>query len=400
MSKLRVMILIQRFYPIVGGMERQCQAILSRLVAYGWDVTVLTHRPAPGVPSETRVAGVPVRRLGRGTWSPSDVYTGWWGILSTLYRERCTYDLIHVYGAGHLASIALLIGGLAGKPIVVRPATQGDVSRYLHGERRPEPTWLGRLVDVDPLTLKGRLFKQATAWIALTAEIQDELQTLGVPVQRIHLIPNGVDETYYRPADATTKQRLRETLDLPASAVVFLFVGRFVRRKGLLDLLNAWQLVVGTEDDIYLVLAGAGQDQPDSVESDVLAKVDQFPAVRHMGLVDDPIDLYRVADVFVLPSYREGLPNALLEGMACGLAPVATDIGGIADIIEPGRNGLTVPPGRVSDLASAMKTLVQHPELREALATAARETVIEGYSLSQTVAAYARLYQMCTGMQP
>ena len=395
MNTPRIIVLIQRFYPIVGGMERQCQAILSRLVDQGWDFAVWTHRPTPDSSPETRVAGVPVRRFGQGTWSPADMYTGWWAMLHTLYRERDSYDLIHVYGAGHLATIGLLAGWLAGKPVVVRPATYSDVTRYLTGERSSEQTWLGRLVDFDPLHLKHHLFKRAAAWVALTEEIRSELQALGFSPQRIHVIPNGVDEEHYRPANAVARQRLRAIFNLPTSAVIFLFIGRFVERKGLLDLITAWEQLLKTEHSIYLLLVGSGKDQPDSIESEVLARTARLPFVQHIGLVDDPVDLYQLADILVLPSHREGLPNVLLEGMACGLAPIATQIGGVTDVIQSGHNGLTIPPGHPEALAAAMKTLVRQPALRDALADAARETVLARYSLKQTVAAYAQLYLEC-----
>ncbi len=391
----RIVVLIQRFYPIIGGMERQCLAILSRFVSQGRDFTVWTHRPTPDSSPATRVAGITVRRFGQGTWSPTDMYAGWWAMLRTLYWERNSYDLIHVYGAGHLATIGLLVGRLAGKPVVVRPATYSDVTRYLAGGRSPEQTWLGCLIDFDPLHLKHHLFKRATAWVALTEEIRSELQALGFPPQRIHLIANGVDEEHYRPADADTRQRLRAALNLPASAVVFLFIGRFVTRKGLLDLLTAWEQLVETENGLYLLLVGSGKDQPDSIETEVLARTTHLSFLQHIGLVDDPVDLYRLADVLVLPSHREGLPNVLLEGMACGLAPVVTQIGGVADVIQSGYNGLAVPPQQQAALAMAMKTLIHQPALRASLAAAARETILTRYSLHQTIAAYDHLYLEC-----
>ncbi len=141
---------------------------------------------------------------------------------------------------------------------------------------------------------------------------------------------------------------------------------------------------------------GSGKNQTDSVEKEALARATSLSAVRHIGLVDDPIELYQLSDVIVLPSHREGLPNVLLEGMACGLAPVVTQIGGVTDIIQTGYNGLVVLPKQPTALTEAMKSLAQARDLRLALATAAREVIVANYSLRSKVTAYAQLYQRCT----
>jgi glycosyltransferase involved in cell wall biosynthesis len=111
------------------------------------------------------------------------------------------------------------------------------------------------------------------------------------------------------------------------------------------------------------------------------------------GWVDDVLVYLQAADLFVLPSRAEGLSNALLEAMAAGLPVVATRVGGTADVIISGENGLLVPPEDASALAEALTSLFQNTARKEELGCAARRTVETRYAISSVAACYLELYQ-------
>ena len=393
----RVKILIQRFSPVVGGMERQCQAVVSTLIAQGWDINVWTRRPSPGLCTLGTIEGIPVRRFGRGTHTHLDIILVLIQQFIALLRNRQQYDIIHIYGAGHLAMTGLLVGKLTRKPVIIRPATYSDVTRYLQGNQSVTSTLLGRLYHTDPLKLKLRLFQNTTIWAALTQEIEEEIIALPFAPQSIVRIANGVDTNRYKPISHNEKVMLRQQHHLPSDAVIFLFIGRFVPRKGLVELLEAWENLSQTGNNIHLLLIGSGKGQIDSIETEVVEKVAILSEVTCLGLKQNPTIYYQLADVLVFPSHREGMPNVLLEGMACGLAPIVTRIGGVLDIVNDERDCLMIEPQNSEQLAQAMHKLAANKEKRQAIAKVAQKTVFEQYSLVQTVKQYAALYQGAIG---
>ena len=103
------------------------------------------------------------------------------------------------------------------------------------------------------------------------------------------------------------------------------------------------------------------------------------------------------AAIFVLPSYAEGLPMALLEAMSCGTAVIATDVGGVAEVVENEKNGLLVPPGDVRTLGWAINHLLTDCELRERLGKAGRAKVVSAFGPTRTIAALNELYSAALG---
>jgi glycosyltransferase involved in cell wall biosynthesis len=115
-------------------------------------------------------------------------------------------------------------------------------------------------------------------------------------------------------------------------------------------------------------------------------------AVRFLGHREDVPEVLHGSDLFVLPSRSEAFPNGVVEGMAAGLPVVASDVGGIPELIEHERNGLLVPVGDDQALAAALLRLIDDPVKAAALAAAARDTIQRGYSFERMVAAFEALY--------
>jgi len=201
--------------------------------------------------------------------------------------------------------------------------------------------------------------------------------------EKLRVIPNGVDTAVFRP-DPERRARVRRELGL-SSEFVWLAAGRLMWKKDYATLLRAFGQLGGSA----LAIAGAG---PQEAELKRLA-AEYGGRVRFLGQVDDMPALMNAADGFALSSVVEGLPVALLEAAASGLPAVATDVGGVREILGE-EAGVVVPPGDPAALAAAMQRMTALPvEARERMSGAAREVAVARFDVSAVVAQWEAVYR-------
>jgi len=286
-------------------------------------------------------------------------------------RRRCV-DIVHAHDLLSPATTAVLAKVLLRRPVVVkvlRGGQLGDLAVLRSGMFGRLRLWLlARLVD---------------AFVTISDEIENELRCAGVPGSRLVRIPNGVDTDWFRPATVNRRAALREELGL-AGRKVAVFVGRIEPEKGILTLLEAWPTVRRALPDALLLLAGDGSERP-------VLQARCVEEARFVGPVDEPVTLLQAADCFVLPSYTEGLSNALLEAMATGLPCVATSIGGNVELIRGDAEGWLVRPDDSSALAQALIDALRG-ECRETVGCAARSRAVREFSLERTADLLSGLY--------
>lgn len=397
---LRLRILIRRFHPVVGGMERQALQLAMRLADRGIAPSVWTRRIRPGSPTVERVAGIPVRRFGPIGSGRLGEYGSLPRLAWALRREAAISadapEVLTVFGTGDLALVAAGAAQQRGIPWLMRPATEGDVSRYLDPARAPGGDALRRWLrgHLPPSAWRGRRLRTAATSVAISPAIAAELAAWGFAAPRIRELPNGVDLERFRPADAARKADLRQRLGLPADAPIVLFLGRLVRRKGVLELAEAWQLLRAAgslSSGATLVLAGSGEGQADRVDRDLDELLAGDPSVRRPGAVDAPEDWLTAADVFVLPSHVEGLPNAFLEAMAAGLPILASEIAVHRQLADGGRAALLQPAGNAPALADGLARLLGDRDLGDRLGREARTLAVTRYGLDAVADRWADL---------
>ena len=200
----------------------------------------------------------------------------------------------------------------------------------------------------------------------------------GVRPDRIVVIPNGIELSRYPASPTRAKRRVVTT------------VANLRAEKGHEVLIAAAARVVRERPGTIFQLVGDGpMRQRLETRAGELGLAD---AVRFLGHREDVPEVLHESDVFVLPSRSEAFPNGVVEGMAAGLPVVASNVGGIPELIEHGRNGLLVPVGDDEALASALVTLIDDAAHATALATAARDTIRRGYSFDRMVDAFEALY--------
>jgi glycosyltransferase involved in cell wall biosynthesis len=200
----------------------------------------------------------------------------------------------------------------------------------------------------------------------------------------------GVDCERFRPDDAA-RASVRAELHIPAAGLVFLFVGRLTRDKGVLDLARAFARAAAARDDLYLVFVGPDEQ---SLSAEILAVAGVDAArVRFAGYSVEPERYMAAADVCCLPSYREGFGAVAIEAAAVGLPAIGSRIYGIVDAIEDGRTGLLVEPRDPVALAQAMLRLASDATLRAHFANAARDRALAVFPREVLTAAMLDFYR-------
>jgi glycosyltransferase involved in cell wall biosynthesis len=358
----------------VGGAELQLERLVPHLDDRGIQTEIIT-RAVDGSPRTEPIQGSVVHRTPLAGESPlaSLVYVV--VALGHLLRRRSKIDLVHAHGALSPATIALG-GRLLGLPCLVTvlgTGPHGDLARL---GRKP----LGRT--------RSRMLFRWSWFAALSADARRELLSRGVPADRILSLPNGVDLEVYRPAAREERARLREALGLPQGRLVGTFVGRLHPVKDVDTLLAAAARV----PELTLVIAGDGPERG-RLEAEA-TRLGIEERVRFLGESSEVADVLRASDAFLLSTHGEGMSNALLEGMACGLPCLASrSVGGAAELLEAGR-GMLLPDGDAGAWAAAVQRFADDPGLRESTGAAAAAFVAAELSLEAAADRLARAYAL------
>ena len=201
--------------------------------------------------------------------------------------------------------------------------------------------------------------------------------------REIIVIPNGVSAEHFRPMEKN--EELMKELGLAGEKKeerdpVIGFVGELRRKKGLKPLLNAYAQING-KLRASLLIVGEVRTGEDKKKFDEFVQANSAAKIVVTGYIS-PTDLpayYSLIDVFVQPSLHDGMPNALLEAMACEKPVIATPVGGILDVVKDGENGILVPANDGEALANAIHEVLNNAEFRSRLSKAARQRVIDNF---------------------
>lgn len=384
-----IIVVTERFFPLTGGSETQSLQLAESFSARGIKVLVATKRWRQDLPQKEVInQQFEVIRLGSSGGGRISDYLSGLSLAIFLIKKRNFADIILVNGglANIFGSTAIVLCKLMKKKIVGRVATPGEL--FFSGSAA-----LASKKVVHPL-IKLRLFfaRMANHYIAQTEQIKRELLLFGVSESQIRVIPDGVDEKIFIPANKEEKDSLRERLNLPKQKLVVTYCGRLVRRKGLVFLLKAWKKFSSTKKEALLMLIGSGRNQPDSVEEKLrkMAEGDE-DKILFLGEKDkEQMPSYlRASDVFVYPSIlSEGVAFSVIEAMSCGLPVVSSNVGGINEVIRNGKSGILVEKENSESLGQAINRLAEDINLRDKLGKEARIEIEKKYSLSQIMRTY------------
>ncbi len=347
----------------VGGAERALAKLATRLDRSRFQVSVacLTGRGELG--KAIARDGVPVTYLDmRGKLDLSVVFR----LRRLLDATAC--DILHtfLFHANVLGRLATLLS--FEKPLVVASVRVAERRRWhLWLE-----SWTSGLAD---------------RFLAVSEGVRTHMiERAGIPPHKISTLPNGVD------ASDIPKRRvnIRAELSLPEDCPIVATVGRLTRQKGHRYLISAAARIVSSRPDVHFLIIGAGPLERALRRRAARLKI--AANVHFLGWREDAWRIVAGADLFVLPSLWEGMPNALLEAMAAGVPVVATRVSGVSEIVANDKTGVLVPAEDDRVLAHAVYGLLMNPDRARLLAQAGREKTLRDFSIEATVSAHENLY--------
>lgn len=365
--------------------------------------SIVTRRSDPAFASEETVDRSRVHRLGPSGPGHLKKWAMLPGLAIFLLRRRRDYDLLLVCGYRVMGIAAVPVARLLGKVCVLKADNNGEMSGayFQAGAARLGLAQARRLRGAF-VSIRNRLLRGADAFVSISSDIRAELLCGGVAAAGLYDIPNSVDTERFRPVDAAAKIELRRQLGLPAGGPLVIFCGRLMRSKGVLELAAVWGELGPRFPAAHLVIVGSGRGLMHDCEDELKTFIEEqrlSATVTLTGFVGNVEGYLQAADIFVFPTTDEAFGIALIEAMACGLAAVASRLGGIQDIVSDGANGLLMEPGDPVMLKAGLVRLLDDEALRDRLGAAAIQTVRERYTTDAVVGRYAELLQSLLDMR-
>ena len=241
-------------------------------------------------------------------------------------------------------------------------------------------------------TLERFISQNAKKLILLSKSLISRTRKLGVPDKNVTVIPSGVDCFRFNPTNAKVKEKaahLQNNLQIQPDDFVVGYVGRLVPAKGLIHLLEAVAKIRKTHSNIVLLIVGEGAEKAKLAERANALGIN----AHFVGYQTDTPPYYSLMDTFVLPSFFEGLPGAVLEAMAMQKPIVATNVGGTADLVYTSENGFLVSPGNSAEIASALEELGSNVDLQARMGKTSREIVEKSFQWDDIVDRVEMVYK-------
>ena len=310
-------------------------------------------------------------------------------------KEGFESHLIDCWGKVDLAAIARIrrIATRTGMDVVHAHGYKADVYSYLAllGMGVPMVSTCHTWYDTDPfISVYGKadrfVLRRYARVVAVSDEVRQRLLKAGVREQKIRMVRNGID---LRPFDGAL--RSHQNGPTAKQALVVGLVGRLAWEKGVDVFLRAAAEVLVEFPETRFVVVGEGPDQ-EKLERLIDASL-IGESVELLGRREEMASVYASLDVMVSSSRQEGLPMAVLEGMASGLALVATAVGAVPTVVVDGRTGVLVPAADAGSLAAGIAELLRDPAKRKRLGGAARQLIEEEYSAARMTMDYLRVYE-------
>jgi glycosyltransferase involved in cell wall biosynthesis len=369
-SKIKIVYIITS--TSVGGAEKILYYTVTGLDLTKYTVSVCSLKEKKEIAEKIEKSGVSVHCLGMNN---EEGVIGWLSSVKTLfflffYLKRMRPTIVHsfLFRANILARIA---GYLAGVPVIISSIrVMGGEKRYYH--------FLERVTSF-----------MVDHYVTVSESIKDYiLHTTKKPAENVSVIYNGID---LKRENNVQAHNIKEYFNLEDKDRLLVTVGRLNIQKGHCYLFQAISKVLKKISNLKLLVVGEGEEEKKL--KNLVELLDLTGSIVFTGLRDDIENILSIAELFVFPSLWEGLPNALLEAMAAGKPVIATTVGGVSELVVPGKTGLLIPPKDTDALAHAIIKLLRNKFQAKKMGNAARVRVEQHFTISGTVEKTENLYR-------
>jgi glycosyltransferase involved in cell wall biosynthesis len=361
-GKIKIMYLITGLN--VGGAELVLLRLAKGLDKKRFETFVYSILPIGKVGERMQQEGIRVESLGvRMKYD----FRALFRLIAKLRTERP--DILHTF-LFHSNLIGRIAGRIAHVPIIISSIR----NEYFGGFFRERLLkWTDSLCTITTIVSQR------------AAERMRRLQI--VSAEKIKVIYNGVDTDKFVKINS---QEARKNLGIKGGPV-FVSVGSLTEQKGYPYLFEALANLKGEYPDLVLLVIGEGPERQALEKNVRTLKLEN--AIRFLGVRENVVDYLNAADIFILASLWEGLPNVVIEAMACEVLVIATNVGGVSEIIDDGVNGFLVPSRDAMALAQKIRYALELSDVRRReIGAAARKKVVEHFSLETMISAYVELY--------
>ena len=350
MNQYKILIFSPNFFPYKGGLENYVFNLAKGLIKLNFQVDILTFNSLK-IKEYEKISGINVFRIDcknilGDTYAIPLLNKKTRNLLQKLSLKK--YDFVNTHTRFFLSS--LLGCWFAKKNNVPLIHTEHGNTFVKHNNK-----WVELCSWVYDQIFGRLIFHSAKKVIGISKPCCKFAIKMGAKKQKVHYIPNSINLEKFK----KIKTNLRSELGITKNQFIVTYVGRIIYAKGIHDLISAIKNV----DGVTLIIVGEG---PYLKKLKQLAKKTK---VRVMFLgskkQDKIVEILSISDLFVNPSYSEGLPTSVLEAGAVGVPIIATNVGGTKEIIEDGKEGFLIKPQNVKELRSKIIKLIQNQELRE-----------------------------------
>lgn len=372
---MKIALLSEKYTPDLGGLAISAGRLGDSLTSAGHNIRLFspTGSLPPTIKQTLPSSGVHVTRFGAHK-RVDDTLVDWFELIVEEH-QREPFDLIHAY----FLPMAGFVGAYAGKYLNIPSVVSirgNDIERAAFDPSKFSHVMYA-LQNASAVTTNASILaKKAKAFID----------------REIHIIPNGIDTECFKPMERN--EALGEMLGVESQkSKVIGFVGELREKKGMATLLTGYAKLIRKMPVSLLIVGEIREGEDKKISDEFRTSNPQLPITitGHIPHKDLPA-YYSLMDVFVHPSLRDGMPNAVLEAMACEVPVIATPVGGVMDVIKDGVNGFFVNVNDAQDLAEKMAEVLRQPEKREAVAKSGREAVLSQFTLEKELQANLHIY--------
>jgi|TARA_B100001964_G_scaffold234022_1_gene292070 glycosyltransferase involved in cell wall biosynthesis len=388
MSNIGVLMVTGVYHPEISGAANQCR-LLVKTLSREINFSVLTTTRNPDLPRWCQIDNTDVFRVLIQRKGVINYYKAMTRMASLFLFHRKTFDIVHLHGFSYKSAFLTALSKIYHKKVIIKMTSVGHDDPFSIRQR-------GFLLNY--------FFSKADAYVSLSPQFERIYRQSRLPSHLLKQISNGVDTNLFRPVTNGEKTTLRDQLGLPQKMKLILFVGHFSREKCPDILLETWKRFLAEEfPDTGIVFVGSSNPNHYEVDADLvrdMQKITESYLNKRVFFIERTHEIekyFQAVDMFVLPSLREGLPNALLEAMACGLPVITSRLEGVTDwIVEDGKNGLLLKSVIGDDLGKALISMLKDEIQAHLLGLKARETVLERFSMEKVAEEYLELYRRLT----